>query len=229
MCRIPGRGMITSRGGVEMALLNLDAFRETRLNRDPFEFLIVPDFVKREAKQSLDADYPKITHPGSFPVTESPYGPAFGALLEELRGPKFEAAVSEKFGIDLTKRPTMITVRGRCQRKDGQIHTDTVTKIITVLIYMNDGWESDGGRLRLLRSNNDLEDMVAEVPPEWGALIAFRRSDNSFHGHKSFEGDRRVIQLNWVTDQQVVEREQARHRRSARLKMLMPFRWLSGS
>lgn len=204
-----------------MAVLDVDAFRKTVLNRDPFEFLIVPGFLKREAKQSLDADYPRISQPGSFPVTECPHGPAFGALLDELQGPGFEAAVSDKFGMNLSNRPTMITVRGRCQRKDGQIHTDTATKIITVLIYMNEGWEPEGGRLRLLRRKDDLEDMVAEVPPEWGTLLAFRRSDNSFHGHKSFEGERRVIQLNWVTEQQVVDRELTRHRRSARVKRLM--------
>ncbi len=209
-----------------MAVLDVDAFQKTPLNRDPFEFVIVPGFLKREAKPSLDADYPQVSQPGSFPVTERPYGLAFGALLEELRGPEFEAAVSGKFGIGLSNRPTMVTVRGRCQRKDGQIHTDTATKIITVLIYMNEGWEPEGGRLRLLRSKDDLEDAVAEVPPEWGTLLAFRRSDNSFHGHKSFEGERRVIQLNWVTDQHVVGRELARHRRSARLKKFGLFRWL---
>jgi hypothetical protein len=37
-----------------------------------------------------------------------------------------------KFSIDLTGRPTMITVRGRCSKeKDGKIHTDSKTKIIT--------------------------------------------------------------------------------------------------
>ena len=36
----------------------------------------------------------------------------------------------------------MITVRGRCAAKDGRIHTDTPTKLITVLIYFNDQWEA---------------------------------------------------------------------------------------
>jgi hypothetical protein len=210
-----------------MATLNLDAFRKTPLTRAPFEFLIVPGFVDGEAKKSLDADYPRIGQPGSFPVSECQCGPAFGALLEQLRGPGFQAVVSEKFGIGLSTRPTMVTVRGRCQRKDGQIHTDTATKIITVLLYLNEGWEPEGGRLRLLRSKDNLEDVVTEVPPEWGTLLVFRRSDNSFHGHKPFEGDRRVVQLNWVTDQHVVDRELARHRRSARLKKFSLIRWVS--
>ena len=27
-----------------------------------------------------------------------------------------------------------------------------------------------------------------KVPPEWGTLLAFRRAENSFHGHKPFVG-----------------------------------------
>lgn len=83
-----------------MAVLDVDAFQKTPLNRDPFEYVIVPGFLKREAKPSLDADYPQVSQPGSFPVTERPCGPAFGAFLKELQGPEFEAVVSEKFGID---------------------------------------------------------------------------------------------------------------------------------
>jgi hypothetical protein len=107
----------------------------------------------------------------------------------------FVKRFEEKFGIDLTNRPDMITVRGRCSEKDGKIHTDSETKIITILIYMNAGWESAGGRLRLLRSGNNLDDMILEVPPTEGTLLAFRRSNNSWHGHKPFSGPRRVIQL----------------------------------
>ena len=29
-------------------------------------------------------------------------------------------------------------------------------------------------------------------------MIAFRRSNNSFHGYKRFKGERRMIQVNWV-------------------------------
>lgn len=206
-----------------MSFLNLDKFRATPLSRDPFEFLIVPGFLRQETRDALNKDYPAIAKPGSYPVSEVEPGPQFNAMIDEIQAPKFRAAIEEKFNLDLTGRPTMVTVRGRCQQKDGRIHTDTETKIITVLIYMNQGWENESGRLRLLRNADDLNDMVAEVPPEWGTLLAFRRADNSYHGHKPFVGERRVIQLNWVTETSVVEHELARHRMSARLKQLNPF------
>jgi len=203
-----------------LSMLNLETFRNTPLTREPFEFLIVPEFVKSEARAAIDKDYPQVAGPGSFPLREVSYGPAFAKLIEEIRSDEFRQAFEEKFNIDLTNRPDMITVRGRCSEKDGQIHTDSETKIITILIYMNPPWEPSGGRLRLLRSGNNLDDAILEVPPSQGTLLAFRRSNNSWHGHKPFSGPRRVIQFNWVTSEAVVRREQNRHRFSAWMKKL---------
>jgi SM-20-related protein len=203
-----------------LSMLDLERFRNTPLTREPFEFLIVPEFVKSEARAVIDKDYPEVGGPGSFPLREVGYGPAFAKLIEEMRSDEFRQAFEEKFDLDLTNRPDMITVRGRCSEKDGKIHTDSKTKIITILIYMNPPWEPSGGRLRLLRSGNNLDDAILEVPPSEGTLLAFRRSNNSWHGHKPFSGPRRVIQFNWVTSEAVVRREQNRHRFSAWMKKL---------
>jgi len=204
--------------------LDLERFEQTPLNREPFEYLVVPEFVKPQVREAISDDYPRINKAGSFPLSEVTFGPKFKELTDDLNGSEFRAAVGRKFSIDLTDRPTMITVRGRCSEKDGKIHTDSKTKIITVLLYMNSKWESAGGRLRLLRSENNLDDIVLELPPVAGTLLAFKRSDNSWHGHKPFDGERRVIQLNWVTDEEVVRREQGRHRFSATMKKIFgPF------
>jgi hypothetical protein len=203
-----------------VSMLDLERFRTTPLTREPFEFLIVPEFVKAEARAAIDKDYPEVARAGSFPLREVTYGPAFAKLVEEMRSEKFRKAFEAKFDVDLTNRPDMITVRGRCSEKDGKIHTDSETKIITILVYMNSAWESSGGQLRLLRSGTNLEDVILEVPPTEGTLLAFRRSNNSWHGHKPFSGSRRVIQFNWVTSEAVVRREQNRHRFSAWMKKL---------
>ena len=203
-----------------MTAIDLDGFSRTPLERDPYDYLIVPGFLKTSAIPAIAADYPAIAQPGSFPLDGLTTGPAFDALVTELEGPAMRDAFAEKFGVDLTGRPTMITARGACQAKDGQIHTDSETKILTVLIYMNEGWERDGGQLRVLRSGTDLDDYAAEVPPAAGTLLAFRRSDSSWHGHEPFVGERRVLQLNWVTDESVVKREKRRHTVSAWFKKL---------
>jgi hypothetical protein len=202
-------------------MLDLAAFRATELTRDPFEFLVVPGFVKAEARARINADFPVVGLPGSFPLSEVRFGPEFGTLIEELRGDAMREAFEQKFGIDLRRRPTMFTVRSQCSERDGRIHTDSETKIITILIYMNPKWEEAGGRLRLLRSGTDLDDCILEIPPDEGTLLCFRRSANSWHGHKQFVGERRVIQMNYVLNQKVVDYEQRRHRISAMLKKLL--------
>jgi hypothetical protein len=204
-----------------MSLLNLAGFNAAPLRREPFDYLVVPGFLKAEGLAEIHADYPPVDRPGSFPLSEVRYGPAFAALIDELRGAEVREAFARKFGVDLTDRPTMFTVRGRSWERDGQIHTDSVTKILTILIYMNPRWEESGGRLRLLRSGTDIEDVIVEVPPEEGTLICFRRSDNSWHGHKPFVGPRRVIQMNWVTSKKVLRYESSRHRLSAALKRIL--------
>ena len=152
--------------------LKLEAFCATPLVKEPFEHLIVPGFIGPAALAAINADYPKISSSGSFPVDQVSFGPAFQKLLDELESDDFRAAFEQKFGIDLAGRPTVTTVRGRCDLSDGRIHTDSASKIITVLIYMNETWDQPGGRLRLLRSASDLNDIIVEVPPVAGTMLA---------------------------------------------------------
>ena len=170
---------------------------------------------------NINRDYPRIDAPGSFPVAQLTYGPGFREFLDELANAEFRQAFEEKFGLDLEGRPHTITVRGQCSPRDGRIHTDTKSKIITILIYMNPEWEHSGGRLRLLKSSSGLDDPIMEIPPAAGTMLAFRRSDNSWHGHKPFSGERRVIQFNWVTSEGDRRIAMLRHHLSATVKRLL--------
>jgi SM-20-related protein len=205
-------------------ILDLDRLRAARLEHDPFDFVIVEGFVQTEALPAILADFPAIRGAGSFPVECLDHGVAFAGLVAALTGPLLAQRVAEKFAVDLDGRPTMLTVRGFGDRRDGRIHTDSASKIITLLLYLNPAWEPREGRLRLLRGPDDLEDCVCEVAPLAGTMLAFRRSARSFHGHRPYIGERRALQLNWVTDKGVVRRELARHRWSARLKSANPLR-----
>ena len=138
----------------------------------------------------------------------------------DLDGPAFEAVVAEKFGVDLAGRPKMYSLRGYTRAKDGQIHTDSKDKIITVLLYLNQDWKEDGGRLRILKNGRDVDDYAAEVPPDNGTLLVFKRSDRSWHGHHPFEGQRRSLQMNWMTSEGSRGWHRVRHKLSATLKKL---------
>lgn len=209
--------------GPRMNFLDLDRVQAAKLETDPFPYIVVPGCIPAAAREAISGDFPKIDKPGSFPTPSLQFGAAFAAFLRELEGAAFRDAIAAKLGIDLAGRPTMVTVRGQAGARDGGIHADSKTKLVTVLIYMNESWEAPGGRLRLLRSSDNLDDMVAEVPPDAGTLLAFLVTPRSWHGHAPAVGPRRVIQLNWVTDQGVVWREQARHRFSAGVKRLLAF------
>jgi hypothetical protein len=204
-----------------MSLLDLKALRQAPLVRDPFNFTIVKNAIRPADAAAIREDFPDIEDSGLLPVEATHYGPSFGQLIEDLQSEEVARAFSEKFGVNLVGRPQMITVRGRCAIKDGRIHTDTETKLITVLIYFNDQWEAKGGRLRLLRSPTDLNDMIAEAPPESGTMIAFRRSDKSYHGHEPYEGVRRYVMVNWMTSDLAARRELFRHQVSARAKLAL--------
>ena len=147
-----------------MEFLSLDRLANTPPCREPFPHLVVPGLVRPEAEVALTADFPSVRHHGSFPISELSYGSAFEALLAELRGPALERLMAEKLDADLAGLPQMITVRGRCHPRDGRVHTDSVWKVVSALLYLNGAWTPDGGRLRLLRSA-DLDDVAVEVPP----------------------------------------------------------------
>ena len=204
-------------GGVSM--LNLEKLAKAEFHSDPFDYVLVDDFLRDEYKGAIVNDFPPIERHGSFPLATLNYGPAFGQLASELFSQEFAQVVGEKFSLDLAQYPTMLTVRGWCDASDGQIHTDSTNKLITVLLYLNPMWNSDGGRLRLLRSKK-LEDYVAEVVPAMGSLIIFKRSNCSWHGHKPFEGKRMSLQFNWVNSSGYMRRERIRHRVSSLLKRL---------
>jgi hypothetical protein len=205
-----------------MTYLDIEALEAAPLATDPFEHVIVKSFVRAETAEAIARDYPAIDKPGSFTLEDVGVRGAVAGLIEELDAAPFRMAVEAKFGLDLSERPTMFTLRGMCGPGDGQIHTDSKTKIITVLLYLNEAWAPDGGRLRLLRNGEDLDNYVAEAPPEFGSLLIFRRSETSWHGHKPFVGPRRVLQMNWVTTSGVAAWQQFRHRVSAAVKRLTP-------
>ncbi|MGB5093966.1 MAG: 2OG-Fe(II) oxygenase [Parvibaculum sp.] len=206
-----------------MSLIDIDALRATPLKTEPYEYIVVPAFVTGQALTDVIADFPHMETTGSIPPSELDIHGAFAQLLKDMEGDDFRKAIEEKFSVDLSTRPTMFTIRGFCSRSNGKIHTDTESKIITVLLYLNQAWEAEGGRLRILRSATDLDDAADEVSPNGGTLLIFKRSDNSWHGHEPFEGQRRAIQMNWVRDEAVVNHEQRRHRFTAFLKSLNPF------
>ncbi len=181
-----------------MSLINLEAIRQAQLHPEPFDFLVVPDFLSQEVLQRANEDYPAIDTAANHPLKSLQYGPLFAVLVEEIQSTAFAKALGARFDLELAPLPTTITVRKFCERTDGNIHTDHKSKVITALLYFNENWNHAEGQLRILHSNSDIEDYSVQVPPHGGTLLAFRRTDHSWHGHTRFVGERRMLQLNYL-------------------------------
>lgn len=203
-----------------MGHLELDKLKRARVETQPYNYTIVPGFLSPASVAKINATYPKIEKGGSYPIESLEAGMAIKEVIEELDSPEFEALIAEKFGVELTGRPKMYSLRGYTRAKDGQIHTDSKDKIITVLLYLNENWQHAGGKLRVLKNGHNVEDYVAEVPPDNGTLLVFKRSDNSWHGHHPFDGPRRSLQMNWMTSESSRGFHAIRHKLSAAVKKL---------
>lgn len=206
-----------------MIQVDYDAFRATPPAAEPFPHVVVPNFVPPNSLAALVRDLPPLSQGGSFPMGGLRLGPLGRALVAELEGAAFREAIANKFGLDLAGAPTMLTLRGRSREKDGQIHTNSTAKRVTVLLYLNPhtaAWANQEGCLRLLRSATDIEDFAVEVPPVDGTLLVFPNGPTAWHGHKRHVGQRYVVQLNYMARDGAARSELRRHRVSAFLKRL---------
>ena len=202
-----------------MSHLNIDRLKNADLRCDPFEYTVVPGFLSPASLQEIVSSYPALKG-GSYPLDAVDAPPAVQALIDEMDAPEFEQAIEEKFNVSLKGQPKMYSLRGYCRASDGKIHTDSKDKIITVLLYLNQDWNEEGGKLRMLRGSKDLNDYAEEVPPDNGTMLVFRRSEKSWHGHGPFEGKRCSIQMNWMVSEGARGFHKLRHSISARMKKL---------
>lgn len=208
------------------ACIHIEGLKSARTGRDPYNFLVGENFIQPSAVEPLKADFPDLKEPGFF--TESDIGDAihgaFAKLLEDLKSPEVSKIVSEKLDIDLVNKPKMITIRKLSAAKDGRIHTDGEAKIATMLTYLNDTWDgTDAGCLRVLRSDKTFDNYVEQISPLTGTVFAFRRSDDSWHGHTPFVGERRVVQMTWLRSEADVARKEKRGALSHNLKKFFKF------
>jgi SM-20-related protein len=196
-----------------LTLVNVEAVRNAAKSSTPYDYFLGSGLLKEEAIPELKRDFPAIEKPGYLTVDEVKLKGRFKTLVEELESPEFTEEISRKWGKDMHPYPRLTTIMKRSQPKYGAIHTDGPSKVMTMLVYMNDQWGEDtGGRLRVLYDGEHFEPYAVEVPPTMGTVFGFLRADNSWHGHRPFAGERKVIQIAWVRDEKELERKKSRNR-----------------
>src|ERR1700734_39184 len=65
-----------------MNYCDLAALERTPLERDPFEYVVVPDFLRSDRFPEVLSDYPEVPGPGSHPPAELSIRGHFEALIE---------------------------------------------------------------------------------------------------------------------------------------------------
>lgn len=203
------------------ALLDLTRLDEALASTAPYPHVLVPNFLAPGASERLAADYPAIKMSGFVTLDQDTLTPTFATLDRELKGPDLTERLSSKFGRDMHVFPRLVTIRRWSHAREGHIHTDSQRKVMTMLIYLNQAWDdSPGGRLRVLYDGQNFEPYALEVPPVNGTAFAFTRSDNSWHGHLPFTGERRVVQVTWLRDAEAMNRKMSNNHLHQRLKRL---------
>lgn len=197
--------------------------QDTLVRSEPFSFLVAKDLLPHDIMPSLLEDFPKLKGAGYLPYEPEECGDAVNALIGRLQSPEFANAIGDQLGIDnLAQYPTYVSISRTLKKRHGNIHTDGKSKIATALLYLNGDWpETSSGCLRFLNRIDDFEDMIVpEIQPIYGTLTAFKRADNSFHGHLPFAGERRVIQIAWLVSAEDKARKAKRGRFAHKLKQL---------
>ncbi len=205
-------------------MINFDALRAADTRTSPFTYIVAEGAINETQAAEVRRDYPDIKKTGYLPLSQLDVSGQFETLIKDLQSPELADILSDKLGLELRDKPRMITVRKLSKIGDGRIHNDSVSKICTMLIYLNEGWENTaGGAIRALKGEENMDDFAEEVSPLAGNVFAFARSDTSWHGHPPFAGERYVIQTTFLINEEELARKEKRGGLQLLLKKLNPF------
>ena len=198
-----------------MAVLNWDEIKQAGVESDPYPHFIVDQAIQPEIIADISNSFPPMSFAGLVPLRHVRNEGAFQQLMFDLQSDCLKKIIGEKLEVDLMGMPPLLTVRGFARQRDGRIHVDTFDKKVSILLYLNDEWQHDAGRLRVLRGADDLDDFVTEIPPLIGRMFVFKVTDNCWHGHKPLQAERRAVMLNYMADQSSYRKHVKKHSRSA--------------
>ena len=201
-------------------MLNFELIKNAEINSDFYPFFTIRDvFLNEEDHKKIATDFPNINEGGSFPSNSVSYGESIQSLIDDLEGDQMRTILENKFQVDLKDKAVVSTFRGYSRIKDGKIHSDSKTKVITVLLYLNENWDESNGLLRMLKEKNNIDNYITEIPASMGSMVAFKVTNNCWHGFIPFEGKRCSIQLNYLY-REALSQHKIRHKLSSFFKKL---------
>ena len=200
------------------ALIDLNSIKSAPVDDTFFPFFSVSNCIEDNGK-SLAKEFPDLEKGGSYPSNLPGLSDKIKKLISEIESDAMKEVLSEKFQVDLSNTEVITTLRGYSRMKDGKIHTDSKSKVLTFLLYLNEEWNNEKGLLRMLKNEFDLEDFIREIPASFGSLVVFKVTENCWHGFHPVEGKRLSMQMNYVKKESASSHK-IRHGLSSFLKKL---------
>ena len=113
-------------------ILDFQKLRTTEVNNDYFPYFVADNALREDLDtKALANDFPDLEKGGSFLSANTDAGPSIRELISELEGEEFKTLLENKFNLDLANSSLVTTLRGYSRKRDGQIHTDSKSKIVT--------------------------------------------------------------------------------------------------
>lgn len=196
-----------------MHYLDVARLERAECGQHPFAHLVARGMLAVDAQGKLLDAFPRYREAGFFPWQREECKDPINDLIDQLVSHEFASALGARLGIpNLACYPVLVILCRHLNRRHGTIHTDSRSKIATALLYLSPDWpHGSAACLRFLQSIDDIDAVLApEIAPVYGTLAAFRRTDNSFHGHLPHQGERPVIQVAWLVSEEAKARKTRR-------------------
>ena len=178
-------------------MFNFTKLGALKLHDHPFRYVVHdPTILDSKVLELLCENFPVTSKVGHNEVADVNLGKEWKAFIEEIHSAAYREAIEKVTGLSLSSYQVGIGLRHLSKLSHGSPHADVPRKKVTHLIYFNNEWPHETGRLRLLRSKN-LNDVHDIITPLKGNGLIFVVSKNSFHGFEPFEGVRNAIQINF--------------------------------
>lgn len=111
----------------------------TKVWHRPFAFLVARRQLRDSAQAMLAVDFPRYRGAGFLPWDAADCGASINAPIRALIAPSFADRIGAHLGVpDLSRFPTLVTLCRSLNRRHGTIHTDSQSKVVTALLYLNE-------------------------------------------------------------------------------------------
>ncbi len=115
-------------------MIDFNKLQSAEVDKTHYPFFTLDNcLIDNSSSAALAGDFPDIKSGGSIPPSSINLKGSVKKLISDLESQEMKAILEEKLNVDLSNSEIVTTLRGYSRKKDGKIHTDSKSKIITLL------------------------------------------------------------------------------------------------